>query len=108
MVRDRLFEAIAKVLSAPAKIALARKTLAEMLGGKERSRDADLKEQRRPAGERIQGRIANLIDVLSSGEGSPAIRDALRDMEARAKEARTSIAEPENVGSESGSTSFAG
>ncbi len=98
VVRDRLFEAIAKVLSAPAKIALARKTLAEMLGGKERSRDADLKEQRAQL-ERIQGRIGNLIDVLSSGEGSPAVRDALRDMEARAKEARTSIAELENVGS---------
>jgi site-specific DNA recombinase len=92
--RSRILGAIRERLTSPAGVAHARKKLAELLGEAGRSRDAELRDARARLA-RAEKRIANLVDVLASGERSQAITDALKDMEAHAAAERRGVAELE-------------
>ena len=97
VVADCLFSAIHDELASPERLDHARKKLAELLGEKERTRTAQMKEHRARL-DRVQARVKNLIEVLSAGENSQAIREALRDMETHAATERQALAELEAQG----------
>lgn len=81
VVKARLLEAIKDRLISRDGIAYVRKRIAEHLGEVARNREAEIRELRQRLA-RIDKRIANLVDVLASGERSDAISKALQDMEA--------------------------
>ncbi len=87
-----MMESIKERLCSPEGISYARKRLAEHLGEVERNREAQMTERRSRLG-RIEKRIANLIDVLASGERSDAITAALRDMETHAATEKQALAD---------------
>lgn len=68
----------------------ARKRIAEWLGEVARNRENEIREKQARLA-RTESRIANLVDVLASGERSPSISNALRDMEAHAGTERQGI-----------------
>jgi hypothetical protein len=80
------------LLISDAGIKFARKRIAEGLADLARNREAELTEKQARLG-RIEARIANLVDVLASGERSEAISNAFRDMEAHAAAERRAIAD---------------
>jgi site-specific DNA recombinase len=81
VVRTKLLAGFHDRVSSRDGIAFARKRIAEHLGEMARNREAEIREKRARLA-RTDHRIANLVDVLASGERSDAITHALRDLEA--------------------------
>ena len=85
VVRRCLLEAIRERLATPWGIDFARKCLAERLGDLQRSGGSELKD-RLERHARTDARIANLVGFIADGDGSEAVRLALRDLEAQRRD----------------------
>ncbi len=84
VARRKLLDALGERLSSPAAIAFLRQRIAAHLGEMSRTGNAELVDRRERVG-RTKARVQALVNFISDGNDSPAVRATLRDLEAQVR-----------------------
>jgi DNA invertase Pin-like site-specific DNA recombinase len=90
VARRRIFGALHDRFRTPAAVSYMRKRIAEHLRALSKEMNAEL-EDRRARLQRVEAKIAGLIEFIATGERSDYIAKTLRDYEAQAKQESAAI-----------------
>lgn len=90
VARRRILGALGERFRSPNALAHIRKKIAEHLGLRARTANAEL-DERRARLERVEAKIAGLIQFIAEGDRSEYVRNTLLDLEAHAKAEKAAI-----------------
>lgn len=90
VLRTNLLDELRRRLTSKDHIAYARKKATEMIATMSRTQGGETKERRKQLA-KVKDQIEKLIDFIADGQGSPAIRDRLKALEAEAAVLRRQV-----------------